>query len=136
MFSKKDMVIGIVLVIALVIGIGFITTKISNKEAEGSREYKDWKKHTTVIKGKVTDIVKQGKQQGILIQTKDDKQFVSVKQGKYQKGEAVKFRIYKSNGKLIKDLNKESDITNEKAFKKYQQSQQPQWEDINKLYGN
>lgn len=39
MFSKKEMVIGISLLIVLVLGIGFITTQISNKEAD--HEYKD-----------------------------------------------------------------------------------------------
>lgn len=34
--QKKEKVIGIVLVIVLVFGVGFITTKISIKEAEGS----------------------------------------------------------------------------------------------------
>lgn len=134
MFSKKDMVIGIVLVIALVIGIGFIITDISNKEAD--HEYKDWKKQTTVVKGKVVDIVKQGEQPNVVIQTKDDKQIVNTQNKKYHRGEIVKLRIYKSNGKIVRDLNKESDITNEKSFKKYQKSQLPQWKDINKLYGN
>lgn len=31
-------------IIVLVLGIGFITTNISNKEAEADHEYKDWKK--------------------------------------------------------------------------------------------
>lgn len=134
MFSKKEMVIGISLLIVLVLGIGFITTQISNKEED--HEYKDWKKQTTVVNGKVIDIVKQGEQPNVVIQTKDDKQIVNTQNKKYHRGETVKLRIYKSNGKIVRDLSKESDITNEKSFEKYQQSQLPQWKDINKLYGN
>ncbi|QJE26641.1 hypothetical protein [Staphylococcus caprae] len=52
MFSKKEMVIGIPLLIGLVLGIGFITKKISNKEAEAYHEYKDWKNKQPLLKVK------------------------------------------------------------------------------------
>ena len=120
-----NIIVGVSILILL--SVAFFMLLQGFGESSSNPEYKEWKKQTEVVKGKVVETGKRDKMQTLIVKTNQDKTTINVPNGHYKKDEAVKCRVYKKDGKLIKDLNKQKDINSASDYYDYFNDQMPSW---------
>lgn len=137
--DKKEIINNwIFAMIVVALGIGFLYALFilpsNSAKSSSSPEYKEWKQQTEVVKGNIVETVKRGKVQTLIVQTKQDKTTINAPEGNYKKGEAVKCRVYKKDGKLIRDLNKQKDINSASDYYDYTNDKMPSWKELIDVY--
>lgn len=137
--DKKELIynyVGIIILAVLSIGLlyALVTLPSNPEKSSSSPEYKEWKQQTEVVKGNIVETVKRGKVQTLIVQTKQDKTTINAPEGNYKKGEAVKCRVYKKDGKLIRDLNKQKDINSASDYYDYTNDKMPSWKELIDVY--